>query len=229
MRVNSIVDYLAGKSYPGRTICLSYDKDIKLLYFIMGRSANSQNRIFVKEEDRLRTEAFDPAKLEDPSLIIYNLYRAYEGRHILTNGDQTDTIYEGYADGRSMYNSLLTRRFEPDAPNFTPRISLVLSGSNYAFNIIKAGDPAGEFCNHFQFNYELSPGCGHCIHTYMDDGDPLPSFTGEPVAFPATDNLARELWESINSDYKVSLTEISIDAESGKVKDLLIFNKLEGD
>lgn len=229
MMAHSIVDYIGSKTYPGRTIFISCGQDISLIYLLMGRSSNSQNRILLYEDGFVSTQAYDPEKLEDPDLIIYKPYRQLGNRHILTNGDQTDTVYEALKAGHSMYAALSSRKFEPDPPNFTPRISLLLKEKQYEFSLIKAGDPAGKTCNHFHFNYELMSGLGHCIHTYWDNGDPLPSFTGEPVTFSHEDNLGKKIWQAANPENKVSLLELTIDRENNHLKDLKIFNKWEGD
>ncbi len=229
MKVDSIVDYIGSKTYPGRTIFISCGQEINLIYLLMGRSSNSQNRILLYEDGVVSTQAYDPEKLEDPDLIIYKPYRQLNNRHILTNGDQTDTIYKALMAGQSMYAGLLSRTFEPDPPNFTPRISLLLEKKHYEFSLIKAGDPFGQTCNHFHFHYELMSGLGHCIHTYQDNGDPLPSFAGEPVTFPHESNLGEKIWQAADPVNKVSLLELSIERETNDLKNVKIFNKWEGD
>ena len=207
---------LAGNTYPGRGIVIGKSADGKkavAAYFIMGRSENSRNRIFVEDGQGIRTQAFDPSKLIDPSLIIYAPVRVLGNKTIVTNGDQTDTIYEGMDRQLTFEQSLRPREFEPDAPNYTPRISGILhtenGGFNYAMSILKSnnGDPSS--CNRFTFAYE-NPGAGegHLIHTYMGDGDPLPSFEGEPKPVEIPDDIdvfTEMLWDSLNQDNKVSL------------------------
>lgn len=212
----SLAEELAANSYPGRGIVIGKSGDGKYAvtaYFIMGRSVNSRNRIFVTEGEGIRTQAYDPAKLEDPSLVIYAPVRVLGNKTIVTNGDQTDTIYEGMDHQMTFEQSLRSRTFEPDAPNYTPRISGILhveAGSyNYAMSILKSdqGDPSS--CRRHTFAYENpQAGRGHFLHTYMQDGDPLPSFEGEPkpVAIPDDmDAFADLLWENLNEDNKVSL------------------------
>lgn len=226
----SLVDYLAGKKYPGRTIAVYTDlkrEYLHFIYFIMGRSANSQNRIFVYQNGQVQTEAFDKAKLEDPSLIIYPVYKAYQGTHIVTNGDQTETIFQGLKQGIEPQTALLSRDFEPDAPNFTPRISAVFSDDQYALNIIKACDAEGSASLHFNFVYPLQKGVGHCIHTYIDDGEPLPSFAGEPFSFQYEEQLAEKVWQHIYSEYKISLLHLTIKLTDQTLTDYQIFNKHE--
>ncbi len=226
----SIVEYLRNKTYPGRTICVYTDQKkekIHFIYFIMGRSANSQNRIFVYEDGIVRTQAFDKSKVEDPSLIIYPVYQSFDGIHMLTNGDQTQTIYEGLVNGIAPEKALLTRDFEPDAPNFTPRISAVFACDSYSLNMIKSCDAKGTASVHFNYQFPLLEGQGHCIHTYVDDGNPLPSFAGEPVAFVYEDELADKIWQSINPDYKISLLHLTIDINNQRLTDYQIFNKHE--
>ncbi len=207
---------LAGNTYPGRGIVIGKSADGKkavAAYFIMGRSENSRNRIFVEDGAGIRTQAFDPSKLIDPSLIIYAPVRVLGNKTIVTNGDQTDTIYEGMDRQLTFEQSLRPREFEPDAPNYTPRISGILhtenGGFNYAMSILKSnnGDPSS--CNRFTFAYENPrAGEGHLIHTYMGDGDPLPSFEGEPKPVEIPDDIdvfTEMLWDSLNQDNKVSL------------------------
>jgi len=214
MEWNDICQILKANPYPGRgiiagkSICGEY---AVCAYFIMGRSENSRNRVFVPTEDGIRTEAHDPAKMTDPSLIIYHPVRVYEDKLIVTNGDQTDTIWEYVKQGKTFDEALMTRCFEPDAPNFTPRISAELdqeNGYRYQMSILKAADEEGKGCNRFTYRYEPANGTGHFIHTYAQDGNPLPSFVGEPVPVRLNKNLwdfADALWESLNEDNKVSL------------------------
>ena len=226
MRLLSLAEELKSNSYPGRGIVLGKSEDGKTAvaaYFIMGRSVNSRNRIFVEDGEGIRTQAFDPAKLVDPSLVIYAPVRVLGNKTIVTNGDQTDTIYEGMDKQLTFEQCLRTREFEPDAPNYTPRISGIMhveGGSySYALSILKSnnGDPAQ--CNRFTFAYsDCVTGEGHFIHTYMHDGDPLPSFEGEPklVAIPDDiDAFTDMLWNSLNEDNKVSLFVRYINIEDG--------------
>lgn len=216
---------LSSNTYPGRGIVLGKSQDGRhaaIAYFIMGRSENSRNRIF-SENDRggIKTEAFDPAKLVDPSLIIYNPVLVLGDATIVTNGDQTDTIREGLAAGKTFAQALHTRTFEPDAPNYTPRISgLVKKNGDYTLSILKSADGAPASCRRYFFAYEAPrAGQGHFIHTYMGDGTPLPSFVGEPeqVEIPCGTpaELADLLWDSLNAENKVSLFVRYIDRKTG--------------
>lgn len=223
---------LKGNSYPGRGIVIGTSADGKkavTAYFIMGRSENSRNRIFVTDGDGIRTEAFDPAKCADPSLIIYAPVRVLGNSTIVTNGDQTDTAYDLMSEGQTFEQALRTREFEPDAPNYTPRISGVLhvkDGSyNYEMSILKTnhGDPAS--CNRFTFGYAPKAGEGHFLHTYIGDGSPLPSFEGEPkrVALEGDiDTFTDMLWNNLNEDNKVSLFVRYIDIESGETETRIV-------
>ena len=188
MELQSLEGQLSNNPYPGRGIIIGKSKDglfAVMAYFIMGRSENSRNRIFVEDGEGIRTQAFDPAKLSDPSLIIYAPVRVLGNKTIVTNGDQTDTIYEGMDRQQTFEQALRSREFEPDAPNFTPRISGILhienGGYNYAMSILKSSDGNPASCCRYTFAYE-NPlnGEGHFIHTYQQDGNPLPSFEGEP-------------------------------------------------
>ena len=233
MKSCSLPELLAANPYPGRGIALGRTADGKqavMIYFIMGRSANSRNRVFVETPDGIRTQAFDPAKLEDPSLIIYAPVRRFGTSTIVTNGDQTDTIRAGLAAGEDFVQALRKRTFEPDGPNFTPRISgIVEDNGDYALSILKSadGDPAS--CRRYFFEYS-SPlaGQGHFIHTYRGDGDPLPSFEGEPEQVAITAATAAELadlmWDSLNADNKVSLFVRYLDLATGET-DTVIRNK----
>lgn len=216
MNMLSLEQEVKGNSYPGRGIVIGKSADgtkAVTAYFIMGRSSNSRNRVFVEEGQGIRTQAYDPSKLEDPSLIIYAPVRVLGNKTIVTNGDQTDTIYEGMNQQLTFEQSLRCREFEPDAPNYTPRISGIMHIENgtydYTMSILKSnnGNPAA--CNRYTFAYENPvAGEGHFIHTYMGDGNPLPSFEGEPklVAIPdEIDSFTDLLWESLNEDNKVSL------------------------
>ncbi|MBQ1312527.1 MAG: IMP cyclohydrolase [Blautia sp.] len=225
--------YLKENAYPGRGIIIGRSKDgskAVTAYFIMGRSVNSRNRIFVTEGEGIRTEAFDPSKLQDPSLIIYAPVRVLDNRTIVTNGDQTDTIYEGMSKGETFEQSLRCREFEPDAPNYTPRISGILEtgeGSfSYALSILKSdhGDPSQ--CVRYTFAYEKPlAGEGHFIHTYKGDGNPLPSFEGEPEQVEIPDDIdefTELLWSSLNEDNKVSLFVRTIDLADGKTETRIV-------
>lgn len=225
--------YLSGKTYPGRGIVLGRSRDGKkavVVYFIMGRSVNSRNRVFVHTDDGIRTQAHDPGKMVDPSLIIYHPVRIMDQGTVVTNGDQTDTIRNGLLAGKTFADALRTRTFEPDGPNWTPRISgLLAPDGSYKLSILKSleGDPA--CCCRYFFEY-ASPqaGMGHIIHTYAADGEPLPSYAGEPapVAIDALDpqSLSEQVWASLNEDNKVSLYVSYIDLATGQ-RDTTIVNK----
>ena len=226
MEMLSIEKELKENAYPGRGIIIGKSADgtkAVTAYFIMGRSENSRNRIFVEDGEGIRTQAFDESKLTDPSLIIYAPVRVLGNKTIVTNGDQTDTIYEGMDKQLTFEQSLRSREFEPDGPNYTPRISGVMHVENgrynYAMSILKSnnGDPSS--CNRYTFAYEnAKAGEGHFIHTYMHDGNPLPSFEGEPklVAIPdEIDEFTGLLWESLNEENKVSLFVRYINIEDG--------------
>ncbi len=233
MEMISLEKELKGNSYPGRGIVIGRSADgtkAVAAYFIMGRSENSRNRVFVEEGEGIRTQAFDPSKLTDPSLIIYAPVRVLGNKTIVTNGDQTDTIYDGMDHQLTFEQSLRCREFEPDAPNYTPRISGILhieNGTyNYAMSILKSnnGNPAA--CNRYTFAYEnCVAGEGHFIHTYQGDGNPLPSFEGEPklVAIPdEIDGFTELLWNSLNPDNKVSLFVRFIDIATGKYETRIV-------
>ncbi len=231
MKAVNLYEYLSGNEYPGRGIVLGRTQDggkMLIGYFIMGRSENSRNRVFVEEGEGIRTEAFDPAKLSDPSLIIYSPVRVLGKTTIVTNGDQTDTIYDFLAGGKSFEDALRTRTFEPDGPNFTPRISGVVCGAGYRLSILKSteGDPSS--AHRFFFDYtDALPGQGHVIHTYRENGNPIPSFEGEPVPVQMTEDFegfGEKLWNALNEENKVSLFVRSIDLTSGKTQTKL-YNK----
>ncbi len=224
---------LRENTYPGRGIILGRSKDGKkavVAYFIMGRSVNSRNRVFEATEDGIRTRAFDESKMEDPSLIIYHPVRVFEGSTIVTNGDQTDTIRDSMRAGHCYRHALHTRTFEPDGPNWTPRISgVVTPDGKYSLSILKSMDGDPECCCRYFFEYDNPiPGCGHFIHTYKRDGDPIPSFEGEPERIAIEADTPKEfaalLWDSLNADNKVSLYVSYIDIASGKA-DSVIINK----
>ena len=234
----TIAERITGNPYVGRGIVIGKSADgtkACTAYFIMGRSANSRNRVFSKEDDVLYTKPFDVSKVEDPSLIIYAALREYDNRLIVTNGDQTDTIYEGLKEGKSFTDSLATRCFEPDAPNFTPRISGMLTFEagdfKYKMSILKAADENGTACNRYTFFYEPLAGTGHFIHTYVTDGNPLPTFTGEPERVSIPDDIdafAAELWEALDADNRISLYVRYTDLADGQIQER-VFNKHEGD
>ena len=235
MKMLSLENELKGNAYPGRGIVIGKTKDGKkaaIAYFIMGRSENSRNRVFVEEGEGIRTQAFDPSKLRDPSLIIYAPVRVLGNKTIVTNGDQTDTVYELMDKQQTFEQALRTREFEPDAPNYTPRISGILhieNGSyNYAMSILKSNNGNPDACNRYTFAYSQPvAGEGHFIHTYMGDGSPLPSFEGEPklVGIPDDMNAFGEMvWNSLNDDNKVSLFVRFIDIETGRYESK-IYNK----
>lgn len=233
MEKKSLAQELSGNAYPGRGIVIGKSADGKYAvtaYFIMGRSSNSRNRVFVEDGEGIRTQAFDPSKLEDPSLIIYAPVRVLGNKTIVTNGDQTDTIYELMDKQQTFEQALRTREFEPDAPNYTPRISGIMhlenGGYHYAMSILKSnnGDPSS--CNRFTFAYENPlPGEGRFLHTYMGDGNPLPSFEGEPTLVGVEgdiDSFTQMIWENLNEENKVSLFVRFIEIESGKYETRII-------
>ena len=233
MQKLNLREELSGNTYPGRGIVIGKTPDgtkAVTAYFIMGRSSNSRNRVFVTEGEGIRTEAFDPSKLEDPSLIIYAPVRVLNEYTIVTNGDQTDTIYDGMAAGKTFEQSLRIREFEPDGPNFTPRISGVMQIKDgqfhYAISILKSnnGNPAA--CNRYTFTYENPvAGEGHFIHTYAQDINPLPSFEGEPKWVEILDDMdefTNMLWENLNEDNKVSLFVRYIDIATGKYETKIV-------
>lgn len=233
MKMTDIKVELRENAYPGRGIIIGKTKDgtkAVTAYFIMGRSENSRNRIFVEEEQGIRTQAFDPAKLVDPSLIIYAPVRVLGNKTIVTNGDQTDTIYEGMDKQLTFEQSLRSREFEPDAPNYTPRISGIMhieNGTyNYAMSILKSNNGNPDACNRYTFAYENPvAGEGHFIHTYMHDGNPLPSFCGEPKLIEIQDDMevfTKELWENLNEENKVSLFVRYIDIITGEYQTTII-------
>lgn len=233
MKMLSLEQELKENVYPGRGIVIGRSADGKKAvsaYFIMGRSSNSRNRIFAVEGEGIRTEAFDPSKLEDPSLIIYAPVRVLGNKTIVTNGDQTDTIYEGMDKQLTFEQSLRCREFEPDAPNYTPRISGIMhveSGNyNYAMSILKSSNGNPDSCQRYTFAYENPvAGEGHFIHTYMHDGNPLPSFEGEPKLVGIEgdiDTFTDKVWESLNEENKVSLFVRFINIETGTYETRII-------
>ena len=236
MRIFELSQLLKTNAYPGRGIVIGRSEDGKkavIAYFIMGRSVNSRNRVFVEEGEGIRTEAFDPSKLSDPHLIIYSPVRVLGNKTIVTNGDQTDTIYENMDKQQTFEMSLRGREFEDDAPNYTPRISGILhveNGTfNYAMSILKSADGNPESCERHTFSY-TNPiaGDGRFIHTYMGDGNPLPSFEGEPekigIDAEDIDSFTDMLWTSLNEENKVSLYVKFIDIATGEAE-IRIVNK----
>lgn len=228
----NLCEYLAGNEYPGRGIAIGRTpcgKNIRVAYWIMGRSENSRNRVFVEDGEGIRTQAFDPSKLEDPSLIIYAPVRVIDGKTIVTNGDQTDTVYDFLKEGRTSEEALRTREFEPDGPNWTPRISAVIKGESVQMSILKSEDVEGSSCIRNFFEYEsLKAGTGRFISTYKHNGNPIPSFEGEPMEFEMAcqpfDEWSNDIWNALNSDNKVSLFTRVINIETGEHKSM-IFNK----
>lgn len=233
MQKKNLAEELRSNDYPGRGIVIGRTPDGKsavTAYFIMGRSSNSRNRIFVEEGDGIRTQAFDPSKMEDPSLIIYAPVRVLGNKTIVTNGDQTDTIYEGMGKQLTFEQSLRSREFEPDGPNYTPRISGILHIENgvyhYAMSILKSNNADPSSCNRYTFAYENpAPGEGRFIHTYMHDGGVLPSFEGEPGLVSiegGIDSFTRLVWESLNEENRVSLFVRYINIEDGSYESRIV-------
>ena len=225
MEILDIKKELAGNAYPGRGIVIGKSADgvhAVIAYFIMGRSVNSRNRVFVEQGDGIRTEAFDPAKLSDPSLVIYAPVRVLANKTIVTNGDQTDTIYDFLAEGKTWEEALRTRTFEPDSPNFTPRISGVVCNKTGAYRLSILKSDNGDETSAQRFFYEYAQpkaGEGHFIHTYMGDGNPLPSYEGEPTPVTVRGDLAQfteDVWQSLDPENKISLFTRFIDLETGK-------------
>lgn len=233
MEMLSLEKELQSNAYPGRGIVIGKSEDGKkavTAYFIMGRSENSRNRVFVEDGKGIRTQAFDLSKLTDPSLIIYAPVRVLGNKTIVTNGDQTDTIYEGMDKQMTFEQSLRSREFEPDAPNYTPRISGIMhieNGTyNYAMSILKSANGNPEACNRYTFAYEnCLAGEGRFIHTYQGDGNPLPSFEGEPKLVSISgdiDTFTNKIWNSLNEDNKVSLFVRFIDIETGEYETRIV-------
>lgn len=230
--INEIGALLCDNPYPGRGIIVGKSEDGKYAvsaYFIMGRSENSRNRVFTKKADVLYTEPYDYDKVEDPSLIIYAAQRTVDNCLIVTNGDQTDTIYEYISRGDDMRTALRTRAFEPDAPNFTPRISAVLSfhgeGFGYEMSILKSADEVGSACNRYFYEYTPVRGLGHFIHTYVTDGNPIPTFQGEPERVAIHKNIdafTAEIWDNLNENNKISLYVRYTSLEDGTVEERII-------
>jgi len=230
--IHDLAELIRDNSYVGRGIVIGKSEDGKKAcsaYFIMGRSANSRNRIFAEKDGALYTEPFDPSKVQDPSLIIYAAQRKLGNHLIVTNGNQTDTIYEGLKAGESFKESLESREFEPDEPNFTPRISGILNFGekdfSYEISILKSADEQGTACNRYTFSYTALPGVGHFIHTYIGDGNLLPTSQGEPerVAIPDDiDVFTDALWEALNHENRISLYVRYTDLATGKEENRLI-------
>lgn len=233
MQVADLKNYLSSNEYPGRGVLIGKSEDGKnavIVYFIMGRSENSRNRVFVTEDEGIRTQAFDPAKLSDPSLIIYSPVRVLGSKTVVTNGDQTDTVYDFLKEGKTFEEALRTRTFEPDEPNFTPRISGEADISNgelfYKLSILKSANGNPESVRRYFYEY-TSPlsGRGHIIHTYKHDGNPIPSFEGEPVEVELKgdiDSLTENVWAGLNENNKVSLFVRYIDIETGKTETRIV-------
>lgn len=231
-KINNIEELVKGNSYVGRGIVIGKSRDGKkacTAYFIMGRSSNSRNRIFAEKEGVLYTTPFDASKVEDPSLIIYAALREYENKLIVTNGDQTDTVYEGLKNGETFSQALTRREFEPDAPNFTPRISGQLTFEKgdftYEMSILKSADAQGSACSRYTFSYPALAGVGHFLHTYVCDGNPIPTFQGEPerVAIPDDiEEFTQSLWNALDADNKISLYVRYTDLAAGTQEDRLI-------
>lgn len=231
-KVNDIAELIKDNSYVGRGIVIGKTADGKKAcsaYFIMGRSANSRNRIFTQKNGEIFTEPFDASKVEDPSLIIYAAVRSFKNNLIVTNGDQTDTIYEGLEKGLSFSQALTSREFEPDMPNFTPRISGMLTFGdndfNYSMSILKSIDAEGSACARYTFDYPSVAGLGHFIHTYVCDGNPIPTFQGEPervMIDSDIDAFTDKLWNALDADNKISLYVQYTDLADGKADSRLI-------
>lgn len=237
MKTLDLSELLQNNPYPGRGIVLGKTADgnrAAIAYFIMGRSENSRNRVFELTEDGIRTRAFDESKMTDPSLIIYHPVRVVGDDTVVTNGDQTDTVRDGLLAGKVFAQSLRTREFEPDGPNYTPRISgLVHKDGSYALSILKSADGDPDCCQRYFFGYDNPrPGVGHFIHTYQENTEPLPSFEGEPrkvaVTADTAADWAQQIWGDLNADNKVSLFVRFIDIATGETE-TVIKNKHEGD
>ncbi len=232
--MNKIAELLSANTYPGRGIIIGKSADGKnamIAYFIMGRSENSRNRVFERYEGGMRTKAFDESKLSDPHLIIYNPYLCTSSIDIITNGDQTDTIYDAIKEGKTFEDALMTREFEDDAPNYTPRISGILyyckprNVFTYSLSILKSSDGNPEACNRYFYRYVPLDGVGHFIHTYECDGSPIPSFYGEPemVVLPNTaKELADVVWTNLNADNKVSLFVRCVPLDGSQPEEIII-------
>lgn len=231
-RINTPEELLRGNPYVGRGIVIGKTPDGKraaAAYFIMGRSENSRNRIFAECNGEVFTRPFDESKVKDPSLIIYAAVRSFENSLIVTNGDQTDTVYDGLKAGKSFNDSLKAREFEPDAPNLTPRISGILNFSDgdfdYELSILKSTGADGSACSRYLFSYPSLPGLGHFIHTYVTDGNPIPAFQGEPerIAIPQSiDDFACQIWENLDENNRISLYVRYTALSDGSIESRLI-------
>ena len=231
-KINTPEELIEGNSYVGRGIVIGKTPDASkavIAYFIMGRSENSRNRVFAEEDGVLYTRPFYESKVADPSLIIYAAMRSFDNKLIVTNGDQTDTIYNGLAAGKSFGEALESRQFEPDAPNLTPRISGILNFDNndftYQMSILKSADAEGTACNRYLFSYPALPGLGHFIHTYVCDGNPIPTFQGEPERMAIPDDaeeFTRRLWNCLDENNRISLYVRTVDLKTGAVENRLI-------
>ena len=231
-QVNDIAELIKDNSYVGRGIVIGKTADGKkaaTAYFIMGRSENSRNRIFTEKNGEVFTEPFDASKVQDPSLIIYAAIRSYENKLIVTNGNQTDTIYDSLANGGCFCKALKTREFEPDAPNLTPRISGILyfadGDFDYELSILKSADAEGSACSRYLFSYPSLPGLGHFIHTYVTDGNPIPTFQGEPERIAVSQNIdefASRLWDNLDENNRISLYVRYTDLSDGSMESRLI-------
>ncbi len=230
--ISGIGNLIKDNSYVGRGIIIGKSADGKkavTAYFIMGRSENSRNRVFIEQGNEIIIHPFDASKVEDPSLIIYAPVRVIDNKLIVTNGDQTDTIYDFIKDGKTFEQALETREFEPDSPNWTPRISGMIDFTDgsftYKMSILKSADAEGTACNRYTFNYSSLCGLGHFIHTYNHDGNPIPTFTGEPerVAIPDDiDEFTNDIWTNLNENNKISLYVRYVDLETGKYESRMI-------
>ena len=231
-KINKISELIKNNSYVGRGIIIGKSKNNKnavIAYFIMGRSENSRNRMFIENGEELIIKPIDISKVEDPSLIIYSPIRILNNNVIVTNGNQTDTIYNYLKEEKTFEEALNTREFEPDAPNFTPRISGILEIKEkdfmYKMSILKSADELGTACNRYTFQYKSLAGLGHFIHTYNCDGNPIPTFTGEPERVEIPDDIdtfTKEIWENLNEPNKISLYVRYINLETGKIENKLI-------
>ena len=225
-------ELLRNNTYPGRGIVIGKTPDgtrAMTAYFIMGRSENSRNRIFTEKDGEVFTEPFDESKVQDPSLIIYAAVRSYQNHLVVTNGNQTDTVIEGLKKGETFTKALESRCFEPDAPNFTPRISGMLSFENgdfsYQMSILKSADAAGTACNRYTYHYAPLNGLGHFLHTYVCDGNPIPTFQGEPermTVCDSIDEMTERLWNALNENNKISLYVRYVDLATGRAESRLV-------
>ncbi len=231
-RIKNVAELLDGNRYPGRGIVIGKTPDGKkaaAAYFIMGRSANSRNRIFTEKDGEVFTEPYDEKLVQDPSLIIYAAVRQYRNHLIVTNGNQTDTIFEGLEQGKSFSEALESRCFEPDAPNYTPRISGMLNFGKgdftYQMSILKSVDDEGSDCARYTFDYPARAGLGHFLHTYVCDGNPIPTFQGEPERVAMTDDIdtfTDQLWNALDAENRISLYVRYVDLQTGKAENRLI-------